>query len=104
MRLFLSVNRGGRAVLDGPGLSGQAVAKVMAKRAVEAGVGSFSPHDCRRTYGSKLLDNGVDISTAAVPAGQASVETTGLDDRPGKRSDDAAAGLSERRSWCSPLS
>lgn len=90
--LFLPVNKAGAIDYSSPGMSGQAVAKIMARRADEAGVGAFSPHDCRRTYVSTLLDNGVDISTAAALAGHASVETTRIYDRRGERVAQEAAG------------
>jgi len=89
--LFVPINKGGALLLTGSTLSGQALAKMMAKRAAEAGVGEFSPHDCRRTYISGLLDHGVDISTAARLAGHASVETTRIYDRRGERAAIAAA-------------
>ncbi|MBI5258365.1 MAG: tyrosine-type recombinase/integrase [Burkholderiales bacterium] len=89
--LFLPVNRGGRVVASDR-LTGQAVAQAMAKRAGQAGVGRFSPHDCRRTYVSTLLDNGADIATVAALAGHASVETTRAYDRRGERAAVAAAG------------
>jgi integrase len=89
--LFLPINKAGTIVLTGSAQSGQALAKMMARRATAAGVGEFSPHDCRRTYISGLLDHGVDISTAARLAGHASVETTRVYDRRGERAAMAAA-------------
>lgn len=88
--LFQPVNKGG-AVGTG-GLTGAAVAQALAKRGEQAGVAAFTPHDCRRTYVTGLLDNGVDISTVADLAGHASVETTRIYDRRGERAAAAAAG------------
>jgi integrase len=82
--LFVPVDKGGQVHPDG-GLTGQAITLAMKKRAEQAGVPPFSPHDCRRTYISGLLDHGVDISTAATLAGHASVETTRVYDRRGER-------------------
>ena len=88
--LFQPVNRGGN--IGAGGMTGQAVAAALAKRGAEAGVADFTPHDCRRTYVTGLLEAGVDIATVAALAGHASVETTRIYDRRGDRAKAAAAG------------
>jgi integrase len=77
--LFLPINKGGHIV--GQRMTAQAVYNMLKKRAKEAGVKNFSPHDFRRTYAGDLLDAGVDIVTVAKLMGHANVETTGRYDR-----------------------
>ena len=62
----------------------QAVLMIVRKRALEAGVTSFSPHDFRRTFCSDLLDAGIDIVTVAKLAGHSSPVTTAKYDRRGE--------------------
>jgi len=50
-------------------LTPQAVLWIVKKRAQEAGVELFSPHDFRRTFCSDLLDCGTDIVTVQKLAG-----------------------------------
>ncbi len=80
-RLLLPVNKGGR--IEGDGITDAAVYDAMAKRAEQAGVKKFSPHDGRRTFAGDLLDAGADISTVQQLMGHADPRTTaGYDRRP----------------------
>jgi len=80
--LFLPVNKGGR--VGDRRLTGQAVFYIVGRRAAQAGVARFSPHDLRRTTISHLLDAGADIVTVQRLAGHASVTTTARYDRRGE--------------------
>lgn len=83
--LFAPVNKGGNISRNRDGIprrmTAQAIYNLLKKRAEEAGVKDFSPHDFRRTFVGDLLDRGVDIVTVQKMAGHASVTTTGRYDR-----------------------
>jgi integrase len=80
--LLCAVQKGGRVEIRY--LCSDAVLKVLRKRAGQAGVPEFSPHDFRRTFCSDLLDAGVDIVTVQKLAGHASPITTSKYDRRGE--------------------
>jgi site-specific recombinase XerD len=89
--LFVAVNKGG--VLGDGRLTSQAIYNMLQKRADEAGVKSFSPHDMRRTFVSDLLDAGADITIVSKMAGHASVITTARYDRRPEEAKRKAASL-----------
>ncbi len=74
-------------------LTDQAVLYILQKRALHAGVDSFSPHDCRRTFISNLLDAGADLVTVSQLAGHASPSTTSKYDRRGEEAKRKAVEL-----------
>lgn len=87
--LFLQVRQGGTVLPSG--MSDAAIYDALAKRAKEAGVKDFSPHDLRRTFAGDLLDAGVDLSTVQKLMGHVSASTTAGYDRRGERAKKEAA-------------
>jgi site-specific recombinase XerD len=80
--LLCPIRKGGQ--IEMRYMTPQAVLLILQKRAEQAGVESFSPHDFRRTFCSDLLDAGVDIVTVQKLAGHASPVTTAKYDRRGE--------------------
>lgn len=89
--LFWPVNKGGRLVRRR--MSAQAIYNALLRRADQAGVAHFSPHDLRRTLAGDLLDAGADIVTVQKLLGHASVETTARYDRRPEEAKRRAANL-----------
>jgi site-specific recombinase XerD len=89
--LFCPVNKGGRIHLRR--MTDQVVMFILRKRASQAGVQAFSPHDMRRTFISDLLDAGADIATVQHLAGHANVQTTARYDRRGEAAKKKATEL-----------
>jgi integrase len=77
--LFVPVLKGGK--IRSRRMNAQTIYDMLKKRAQQAGVREFSPHDLRRTFVGDMLDRGVDIATVANIAGHASVDTTRRYDR-----------------------
>jgi len=90
--LFVPINKGGRITSYGR-MTSKAIYNMLQKRADEAGVKHFSPHDLRRTFVSDLLDAGADIVTVSKMAGHANVATTARYDRRPEEAKRKAAGL-----------
>lgn len=80
--LLCPVRKGGQ--IERRQMTADAVLKLLRRRALQADVDSFSPHDFRRTFCSDLLDAGVDIATVQKLAGHASPVTTAKYDRRGE--------------------
>ncbi|HUE98879.1 MAG TPA: tyrosine-type recombinase/integrase [Anaerolineales bacterium] len=90
--LFVTINKGGK--LDSShGMTSQAIYNMFVKRAQEAGIKNFSPHDIRRTFISHLLDAGADIATVSKMAGHANIQTTARYDRRPEETKRTAAEL-----------
>ena len=89
--LLLPINKAGRIVFRR--LTDQSVRLILARRAKQAGVQPFTPHDCRRTFVGDLLDAGADISVVQAMAGHSSPNTTARYDRRGDRTKKRAAEL-----------
>lgn len=66
---------------SGRRLSALRVYGIVKYRAKEAGIAPCSPHDLRRTFVTRLLEQGVDFNTARQLAGHGQIQTTALYDR-----------------------
>jgi integrase/recombinase XerD len=89
--LFCPVTQTGHIVYRR--MIGHAFHKICSKRARQAGVKAFTPHDGRRTFISDLLDAGADIVTVQRLAGHATVTTTARYDRRPEEAKRKAAAL-----------
>ena len=79
--VFLAVDRDRQTVLHGRRMAPSTVREMCARRARQAGIPHFSPHDLRRTSIGDVLDLTGDLSTASKLAGHSSMDTTGRYDR-----------------------
>ncbi|HSG04798.1 MAG TPA: tyrosine-type recombinase/integrase, partial [Nitrospiria bacterium] len=88
---LLPIAKGGKIELRR--ISDQAIYDAIRKRAGQAKVKAFSPHDLRRTFASEMLDAGADISTVQKMMGHADPSTTARYDRRGEEAKRKAASL-----------
>jgi len=77
--LFVPITKAGK--LTYKHLTDQAIYNMLIKRANQAGVSQFTPHDLRRTCITDLLEAKVDALIVAAIAGHASTDTTRKYDR-----------------------
>ncbi len=90
--LFYRFRKGGKMEIGR--LSEQSVYNTCKKRAKEAGIPTFSPHDLRRTVVGALLNSGTDLATVARIVGHSQVTTTQrYDRRPDAASQEAVRRL-----------
>ena len=78
--LFVRIARGGHVQLESP-LSSSFIYSLVRKTLSSIGVEGVSPHDLRRTYITRLLEQNVDLNTARQMAGHADVSTTVVYDK-----------------------
>ena len=88
--LFVSIDQLGHPS-DKQIRSGQTVNDILQRRATQAGIAEFTPHDLRRTAISEMLDAGIDMATVASIAGHADINTTQRYDRRDDRRKEEAA-------------
>lgn len=87
--LFIAMHRSGK--LTTRPLSTEAIARIVGKRASEAGLGGLTPHDLRRAMATHLLDDGVDLLLVQKMLRHSSVGTTAIYDRRTDLAERAAA-------------
>ncbi len=78
--LFGQLNKQGGYDVSQP-ISAHHIYGILQRRAKEAGIAHCSPHDLRRTFVTRLLEQGVDFNTASQLAGHEHIQTTALYDR-----------------------
>ncbi len=74
--VFCPIDRRGE-MLYHSGLQPSAILQILQKRGIKSDLEKFSPHDLRRTFASRLLENGVDLSMVRDALGHSSIGTTG---------------------------
>jgi site-specific recombinase XerD len=74
-------------------MTDQAVLMLLRRRAAQARVPAFTPHDLRRTFVGDLLEAGADMVTVQKLAGHSNIATTSRYDRRGEETKRRAAEL-----------
>jgi len=87
--LFLRARKGNRLINEP--ISGQTIYDIIIRRYKEAGLNRLTPHDLRRTFATKLLENGEDVFLVQDLMGHSSVETTKNYDRRDEKAKTKAA-------------
>jgi len=87
--MFNRIRKGGEILPNG--VTAQSVYDILSKRATQANVKAFTPHDLRRTFAGDMMDQGVDVVTVQKLMGHANTKTTSGYDRRGERAKMAAA-------------
>lgn len=72
---FCQIDKHGHLLKNRP-LLPHGVFTMLRKRAVQAGIQSFTPHDLRRTFATRMLEIGADIAIVKEAMGHSSVQTT----------------------------
>ena len=93
--LFVPISRWGRLRRGRLGPSG--IWRLVQKRARSAGIPRMTPHDCRRTAVTMMLDAGADLAVVQRLVGHRNIATTARYDRRGlaaeRRAAEMVAGL-----------
>lgn len=89
--LLCPVTREGNVIIRR--LTDQAIYDAVVERAKAAGILNLTPHNLRRSFGTDLLDRGVDIAVVSALLGHSSLETTKRYDRRGDPAQRRATAL-----------
>ncbi len=90
--LFWPADGRGRPLINRR-MTDQAILLLLRRRAVQAKISAFTPHDLRRSFIGDLLDAGADMVTVQKLAGHANVQTTARYDRRGEEAKRRAVEL-----------
>lgn len=91
--LFNPVNKSGRVNVKRP-ITTESVYLLVRDTTKQLGIGKVSPHDLRRTYITRLLEQDIDLNTVRMMAGHEDISTTVIyDKRDNKVMQKAAATL-----------
>lgn len=91
--LFNPVNKSGRVNLK-RGITTESVYQLVRDTAKQLGISNVTPHDMRRTYITRLLEQDIDLNTVRMMAGHEDISTTVIyDKRDNKVMQKAAASL-----------
>ena len=97
--IFCPIRKGGK-VQPLRGITAEALAQILAKRSLQAGLTqAITWHDFRRTFAGNLLDAGVDLVTVQKLLGHSSPVTTSNYDRRGEATKQKAVGAIHIPVW-----